>query len=55
MTENSREAIAVPAIAERVTNRMKDAVFLTASGANGGKGYASDILSVSLNYSKLAR
>lgn len=44
ITANRRDAIAAPAIADNVTIRIKDAVFFTASGDNGGRGYASDIV-----------
>jgi hypothetical protein len=57
ITANRREAIAVPAIADRATILMNEAVFFTVDGASGGSEYADDILlavtafSASIRYS----
>ncbi len=43
ITAKRREAIAVPAIAESVTIRMKDAAFLTVAAGSSGNVYANGI------------
>jgi hypothetical protein len=46
ITAKRREAIAAPAIADRATIFINEAVFFTVDGASGGSQYADDILLV---------
>jgi len=50
MTAKRREAIAAPAMADKATIFINEAVFFTIEGDNGGSWYAEGILLVATTF-----